>query len=160
MSNAFPRGLVCEDQALIAFELVTCLQDAGVTVAGCFPSGADALAWADSHTPDFAILDFKLNDGACTALIRLLRARGVPVIIYSGWPQHACDTPSDLRDLPWLSKPLEVDALLEALGGSLPEGVRLRVHAFGEALPMGCDDAREGPWGAEVNRRVEVWVSG
>jgi phosphate transport system substrate-binding protein len=51
-------------------------------------------------------------------------------------------------------------ALLEALGGSLPAGVSLRVHAFGEALPMGCDDAREGPWGAEVNRRVELWVSG
>jgi phosphate transport system substrate-binding protein len=50
-------------------------------------------------------------------------------------------------------------ALLEALGGALPEGVRLRVHAFGEALPMGCDDPREGPWGAEVNRRVELWVS-
>jgi phosphate transport system substrate-binding protein len=50
-------------------------------------------------------------------------------------------------------------ALLEALDGNLPEGVRLRVHAFGEALPMGCDDAREGPWGAEVNRRVELWVS-
>ncbi len=51
-------------------------------------------------------------------------------------------------------------ALLTALGGALPEGVRLRVHAFGEALPMGCDDAREGPWGADVNRRVELWVSG
>ena len=51
-------------------------------------------------------------------------------------------------------------ALLEALGGALPQGLRLRVHAFGEALPMGCDDAREGPWGAEVNRRVELWVSG
>ena len=50
-------------------------------------------------------------------------------------------------------------ALLDALGGSLPPRVRLRVHAFGEALPMGCDDAREGPWGAEVNRRVELWVS-
>jgi phosphate transport system substrate-binding protein len=50
-------------------------------------------------------------------------------------------------------------ALLDALGGTLPAGVRLRVHAFGEALPMGCDDAREGPWGAEVNRRVELWVS-
>lgn len=50
-------------------------------------------------------------------------------------------------------------ALLDALGGSLPRGVRLRVHAFGEALPMGCDAEAEGPWGAGVNRRVELWVS-
>lgn len=50
-------------------------------------------------------------------------------------------------------------ALLEALGGALPPGVRLRVHAFGEALPIGCDTAGEGPWGAEANRRVELWAS-
>ena len=52
------------------------------------------------------------------------------------------------------------DALLDALGGQLPEGVRLRVHAFGEALPIGCDGEGEGPWSAKVNRRVELWVSG
>jgi phosphate transport system substrate-binding protein len=52
------------------------------------------------------------------------------------------------------------EALLEALNGGLPEGVRLRLHAFGEALPIGCDGEGEGPWAAEVNRRVELWVSG
>lgn len=31
----------------------------------------------------------------------------------------------------------------------------LRVDAFGEALPMACDDT---VWGRQVNRRVEVWV--
>lgn len=51
-------------------------------------------------------------------------------------------------------------ALREALGGPLPEGVRLRVAAFGEAVPLGCDMEIEGPWGARVNRRVELWVSG
>ena len=52
------------------------------------------------------------------------------------------------------------EALIDALGGQLPEGMRLRVHAFGEALPIGCDGEGEGPWSAEVNRRVELWVSG
>lgn len=33
--------------------------------------------------------------------------------------------------------------------------VRLRAVAFGEALPMACDDSE---WGRRVNRRVEVWV--
>ncbi|MEP1329401.1 phosphate ABC transporter substrate-binding/OmpA family protein [Pseudophaeobacter sp.] len=33
--------------------------------------------------------------------------------------------------------------------------VDLRVEAFGEALPMACDDSA---WGRKVNRRVEVWV--
>ncbi|MDF1726708.1 MAG: OmpA family protein, partial [Sulfitobacter sp.] len=33
--------------------------------------------------------------------------------------------------------------------------VDVRVDAFGEAMPMACDDTA---WGRSVNRRVEVWV--
>lgn len=33
--------------------------------------------------------------------------------------------------------------------------VEMAVEAFGEALPMACDDS---DWGRQVNRRVEVWV--
>lgn len=35
------------------------------------------------------------------------------------------------------------------------ERIQLDVDAFGEALPMACDDSA---WGRQVNRRVEVWV--
>ena len=35
------------------------------------------------------------------------------------------------------------------------ERVELEVDAFGEALPMACDDSA---WGRQANRRVEVWV--
>ncbi|MFT6676607.1 MAG: phosphate transport system substrate-binding protein [Sulfitobacter sp.] len=35
------------------------------------------------------------------------------------------------------------------------ERVKLGVDAFGEALPMACDDTA---WGRQANRRVEVWV--
>jgi phosphate transport system substrate-binding protein len=33
--------------------------------------------------------------------------------------------------------------------------IDLGVEAFGEAMPMACDDSE---WGRQVNRRVEVWV--
>jgi len=33
--------------------------------------------------------------------------------------------------------------------------VMLSIKAFGEALPMACDDTE---WGRQVNRRVEVWI--
>lgn len=33
--------------------------------------------------------------------------------------------------------------------------LKLSVDAFGEAMPMACDDTE---WGRQVNRRVEVWV--
>ena len=35
------------------------------------------------------------------------------------------------------------------------ERVVLDVDAFGEAMPMACDDSA---WGRQANRRVEVWV--
>ncbi|GGL55620.1 phosphate ABC transporter substrate-binding/OmpA family protein [Wenxinia marina] len=46
-------------------------------------------------------------------------------------------------------------AVLQALGGSLPEGVVVNVLAFGEALPIACDDSS---WGRALNRRVELWT--
>ena len=47
-------------------------------------------------------------------------------------------------------------AVLSLLGGSLPVGTALEVAAFGEALPMGCDDTEAG---RGINRRVELWVA-
>jgi phosphate transport system substrate-binding protein len=35
------------------------------------------------------------------------------------------------------------------------ERVEMGVDAFGEAMPMACDDSA---WGRQANRRVEVWV--
>lgn len=45
--------------------------------------------------------------------------------------------------------------VLSALGEALPERVALMVDAFGEALPVACDDTI---WGQQANRRVELWV--
>jgi phosphate transport system substrate-binding protein len=45
--------------------------------------------------------------------------------------------------------------LLQALGGPLPGQVRLETHAYGEALPVACDDT---PIGQHANRRVELWI--
>ena len=46
--------------------------------------------------------------------------------------------------------------LEELMGGSLPAGTTVETEAFGEALPMGCDDTE---WGRQMNRRVELWVT-
>ncbi len=42
-----------------------------------------------------------------------------------------------------------------ALGGVIPDNVSIETEAFGEALPMACDDT---VWGQQTNRRVELWV--
>jgi len=50
------------------------------------------------------------------------------------------------------------EAVLEAVRAATESAdtrVTLRAEAFGEALPMACEDT---DWGSAVNRRVEVWV--
>lgn len=47
------------------------------------------------------------------------------------------------------------DAVIAAAETADFDRVTLRTDAFGEALPMACDDSA---WGRQVNRRVEVWV--
>lgn len=47
------------------------------------------------------------------------------------------------------------DAVLKAAETLDRSQVDVRVEAFGEAMPMACDDSA---WGRQVNRRVEVWV--
>ncbi|WP_417713376.1 phosphate ABC transporter substrate-binding/OmpA family protein [Pseudophaeobacter arcticus] len=47
------------------------------------------------------------------------------------------------------------DAVLATAEAGSVARVSVQVDAFGEALPMACDDS---DWGRQVNRRVEVWV--
>jgi len=46
-------------------------------------------------------------------------------------------------------------AILAAAETANLERVKIDVDAFGEAMPMACDDSA---WGRQANRRVEVWV--
>lgn len=47
------------------------------------------------------------------------------------------------------------EAVIAAAETANFERLKLDVDAFGEAMPMACDDSA---WGRQVNRRVEVWV--
>ncbi|KMW58973.1 OmpA domain protein [Candidatus Rhodobacter oscarellae] len=46
-------------------------------------------------------------------------------------------------------------AVLRAAPAADRERLEIMAQAYGEAMPMACD---EDPWGKEINRRVEVWV--
>lgn len=143
--------LVCEDEALIALDLEDCLEEAGIAVAGPFSSTCDALAWAGDHTPDVAILDFELADGACMPLIRALRERQVPVVIHSGWQPDEADLPADLHGLPWLAKPMERTALLKAVMGTV---ARQPHKEDTDALPLSLSAlTRPAPDRASLSQR-------
>ncbi|GAA5076539.1 phosphate ABC transporter substrate-binding/OmpA family protein [Roseibacterium beibuensis] len=47
------------------------------------------------------------------------------------------------------------EAVIAAAEAVDPDRVEMIVEAFGEAMPMACDDT---DWGRAVNRRVEVWL--
>ena len=106
-----PYCLIAEDQALIGMALEATLEDAGIEVAGPFPSCAEASSCADARPPSLAILDFKLRDGDCAELAMSLVRRGVPVIIYSGLPRRA--RPPELDGVTWLEKPVDRESLLK-----------------------------------------------
>ena len=46
--------------------------------------------------------------------------------------------------------------LTQVSGGKIPTSVTIDTAAFGEALPLGCDDTE---WGRQMNRRVELWIA-
>ncbi|EAQ04003.1 OmpA domain protein [Pseudooceanicola batsensis HTCC2597] len=46
-------------------------------------------------------------------------------------------------------------AVVLAAGDAELDRIRMTTDAFGEAMPMACDDSH---WGRQVNRRVEVWI--
>jgi phosphate transport system substrate-binding protein len=47
------------------------------------------------------------------------------------------------------------DAVISAAETADLGRVNIQTVAFGEALPMACDDSA---WGRQVNRRVEIWI--
>jgi CheY-like chemotaxis protein len=79
--------LVAEDSAAISLCLEDALIESGYSVAGPFNSCAAAMEW-----------------------------RQVPVLFLSGEvsPAHL---PPDLRDLPWLGKPVGFDDLMDTVNG-------------------------------------------
>ncbi len=66
------------------------------------------------------------------------------------------DGPSDInRDIALRRAEAVRRALVAAAETANFDRIQLDVDAFGESLPMACDDSA---WGRQANRRVEVWV--
>jgi DNA-binding response OmpR family regulator len=95
------------------------LEDVGYELAGPFRSNAEALAWLENSTPDLAILDYKLNDGLCVDLARILKVRGVPFVIYSG-DRQASVMPTEFEGAPWIEKPCPREVFLDVLTTLVP----------------------------------------
>lgn len=109
-----PCCMIVEDQAMIGMSLEAYLEDAGFSVAGPSPSCADALRWLEHNKPQIAVLDVSLRDGNSLSIAQALKGRNTPFAVYSGLPFSA-SLPEELREVPWLEKPVPREELTQTL---------------------------------------------
>ena len=109
-----PCCMIVEDQALIGMSLEAYLEDAGFSIAGPFPSCADALRWLEHNTPEVAVLDVSLRDGTSLPIAQELKERSTPFAVYSGL-RFTASLPDEFRDVPWLEKPVPREELTQVI---------------------------------------------
>lgn len=106
--------LVVEDEYLVAAELVEALEGRGATVVGPAPDVPRALRLlASTARVDGALLDIQLRGNRVFAIAEALRTRAIPFIFVSGLDPESL--PEAWRDVPVLTKPLDLDAVATAL---------------------------------------------
>lgn len=120
-----------------------------------------AMAGADRLSPTFRFGDgtAELDAQSLSAVARLARAieRGTfdgRDLVFVGFSDSQGRANANLRLARGRAEAVRLAIISAAEGGDLNR-VRLQVAAFGEALPMACDDTGAG---RAVNRRVEVWL--
>ena len=106
------RILIAEDEAMIALDLESFLQDLGCEIIGPVANVEDLVQQIETHRPDGALLDINLRGEQVFAVLPRLIEQGLPVIITSGYDDVTL-IPQDFRALPRISKPFNQTALRE-----------------------------------------------
>lgn len=106
------RVLVVEDEVLLAMMLEDVFTDAGAHVIGPTGTVEQAIALIDSEVIDVALLDVCLRDKRSDPVAEVLRKRGVPYVLATGYnnPRGA-----ELASAPTLQKPYRFEQVEAAL---------------------------------------------
>lgn len=110
--------LLLEDQPFIAVDVEMLLSEHGyehVTFSTC----ESAMEWLNSNTPLTAIVDPRLSDGLCGAVVRELVERGAPFVVYSGETEFPNEIEPAFSKGERLSKPCAPEVLLAAIERAL-----------------------------------------
>ena len=105
------RVLIVEDSLLLALELESGLEDAGVVVVGCAAELSEALAMLD-QTFDVAVLDADLNGQSVAPVAEILRRDGRPFVFATGYADKAAPMGFDA---PIVRKPYNVHQIARAI---------------------------------------------
>jgi DNA-binding response OmpR family regulator len=112
------RILVVEDEWLAALALETALRAWGCEVVGPVPRIEDAMTAAHAEALDAAVLDANLDGEGAFPGAEMLQARGVPIVLCSGYASHAA-VPDAFVTVCQVTKPYDETALRRALEGLL-----------------------------------------
>ena len=110
-----PRILIVEDEALLALELETTLEDLGWEVAGSLSGVQQALTWlADRHRdPAAAVLDVNLGGEMVFPVAEALARRQIPFAFATGYADLISRSP--FAGTPTLTKPVQKERLRKTL---------------------------------------------
>jgi DNA-binding NtrC family response regulator len=116
--------LVVEDEALIAMNVESWLQDAGAARVEMVYRLSSARAALDKNDLfDAAIVDFRLADGDASLLIRWLHDRNIPVVVTTGDPLALREHEGPTVTL--LEKPYSEKAFIDAIAALLSNDKRV-----------------------------------
>lgn len=140
------RGLVLDDEFLIALDIQQILQLAGARYVACVANADDAIG-ALHREPrfDFAVLDVKLDgtNGDSLAIAAILATRGTPFVFLTGMQGEDVHT-KQFPQAPVIEKTLHRG---RAIGRRVP---RARARLNSNAWPAKCQGATPptatAPW--------------
>jgi len=108
------RVFVAEDEMLLAIDLCETLERAGASIIGPARSLAAARSLVQSgEVIDVALIDLNLAGESAQSVVLDLAARGVPVIIATGY--NPAEIPAELRGIRVCPKPLCESVIVRTL---------------------------------------------
>lgn len=116
MSNTI---LLLEDEPFIALDLEGILNDNGHPDHVTFATCAEAEEWLKECKPSIAIVDPRLSDGVCSAVVRRLTELEVPFIVYSGEADFPHEGEAAFANGDPLPKPALPDQIVAAVDRAL-----------------------------------------
>ena len=88
MSEAPPRVMIVDDEALVLFDLVMTVEELGFEVFCDSVSVDEALTCLGDDCPDAALLDIDVGGTYVWPLARVLKDRGCPIVFVSANREH------------------------------------------------------------------------
>ena len=107
------RVLVVEDETMLAIEIEETLKQAGCEIVGPTGKLSTALELIRDENPDAAVLDVSVRDGKTYPAAEVLRARGIPFVLSTGYSDLSL--PESLREVHRLAKPFSPKDLTAAV---------------------------------------------